>query len=112
VNVHAQSQALNGQIERWITDQTRALVAEATVFATNVETGHQRSVFTGTGFYGIPLLPLGTYRITVEAPHFRKLIRDGITLVTGQSAPVDPQLEPGELQESNNQASCRKVTCS
>ena len=50
VNVHAQSQALNGKIEGWITDQTGALVAEATVFATNVETGHQRSVFTKTGF--------------------------------------------------------------
>ena len=100
VNVHAQSQALNGQIEGWITDQTGALVAEATVLATNVETGHQRSVLTKTGFYRIPLLPLGIYRITVEAPHFRKLIREGITLVTGQSATVDLQLEPGEVQET------------
>ena len=100
VNVHAQSQALNGQIEGSITDQTGALVVEATVLATNVETGHQRNVFTETGFYRIPLLPLGTYRITAEAPHFRKLIRDGITLVTGQSATVDLQLEPGELLET------------
>jgi hypothetical protein len=100
VNVHSQSQALNGQIEGWITDQTGALVAEATVLATNVETGYQRSLFTKAGFYSIPLLPLGTYRITVEAPHFRKLIRDGITLVTGQSATVNLQLEPGEVKET------------
>ncbi len=52
------------------------------------------------GVYRFPLLPLGTYRITAEAPNFKKLVRDRITLVTGQSATVDLQLEAGGVDET------------
>lgn len=96
----AQSQALNGQIEGAVSDQTGAAVANASITATNIETGATRSVTTDEGgVYRFPLLPLGTYRITVEAANFKKLIRDGVTLTTGQTATVDLHLQAGEVEQ-------------
>ena len=69
----AQSQALNGQIEGFITDQNGASVPNASVTAKNIETGAERKVSSDeSGVYRLPLLPLGTYRVTVEAPNFKK----------------------------------------
>ena len=45
------------------------------------------------------MLPLGTYRVSAEAANFKKLVREGITLSTGQTATIDIQLEAGEVEE-------------
>ena len=96
----AQSQASNGQIEGRVSDQTGAAVPEAVVEIVNIETGFVRNVMTDEhGVYRIPLLPLGTYRIAVQAPTFRKLVQEGITLATGQIATVDLYLTPGDIVE-------------
>jgi hypothetical protein len=94
----AQSQAQNGEIEGLITDANGAAVSKASVMARNLETGTTRTATTDeSGVYRFPLLPLGTYQITVEAPNFKRFVHDGITLVTGQAAPLNVQLEPGDL---------------
>jgi hypothetical protein len=95
-----QSQALNGQIEGTASDQNRAAVPNAVITVTNIETGATRSVTSDeSGVYRFPLLPLGTYRITAEAANFKKFVRAGITLTTGQTATVDLNLPAGEVQE-------------
>lgn len=95
---NAQSQALNGKIEGIVTDSNGAAVPNATVTLRNIETGAERQVVTeADGIYRAPLLPLGTYQITVEAANFKKLIREGITLKTGQTATVDMTLETGDV---------------
>ncbi len=77
----AQSQALNGQIEGTMSDQSNAAVPNVVVIVTNIETGATRTVTTDeSGVYRFPLLPLGTYRITAEAANFKKLVREGIIL--------------------------------
>ncbi len=64
-------------------------------------TGTTRTVTTNeSGVYRFPLLPLGNYRITVEAANFKKRVQEGITLATGQIATVDLNLEAGEVQET------------
>ncbi|MGI8494219.1 MAG: carboxypeptidase-like regulatory domain-containing protein, partial [Pyrinomonadaceae bacterium] len=71
-SINAQSQALNGQIEGVVTDTTGAAVPSASLKIKNIETGAERQVITdGEGVYRAPLLPLGTYRVTVEAPNFK-----------------------------------------
>ncbi len=96
----AQSQALNGQIEGTASDENNAAVPNAVITVTNIETGATRIVTTDdSGVYRFPLLPLGTYRITAEAANFKKLVREGITLTTGQTATVDLSLPAGEVQE-------------
>ena len=96
----AQSQALNGQIEGTALDQHQTAVPNAVITVTNIESGATRTVTTDeSGVYRFPLLPLGTYRITAEATNFKKIVRDGVTLTTGQTATVDLYLQPGEVQE-------------
>ncbi|MER3630984.1 MAG: hypothetical protein C4325_01425, partial [Blastocatellia bacterium] len=62
---NAQSQAMNGQIEGTVTDTNGAAVPSVSVRVVNVETGTERSALTDSnGVYRLPLLPLGTYRIS------------------------------------------------
>jgi hypothetical protein len=97
----AQSQALNGQIEGTIADLNGAAVRGAVITSANIETGTTRTETTDeSGVFRFPLLPLGTYRIKVEAAGFRRSVREGITLATGQSVAVNIQLEPGNVEET------------
>jgi hypothetical protein len=99
--VQAQSQAINGQIEGVVTDVNGAAIANASIVVRNIETGAERTVVSDEGgFYRVPLLPLGSYRVTVESANFKRLIREGITLTTGQTATVDLSLEPGGVSET------------
>ena len=100
---NAQSQALNGQIEGVVTDSTGAAVPNASVTVKNIETGTERQLTSGAdGVYRAPLLPLGTYQVTVEASNFKRLVRDGITLTTGQTATVDLSLQTGDVSATVN----------
>src|SRR5687767_3983979 len=99
-NSNGQSQALNGQIEGVVSDANGAAVSGATVVARNIETGTERTATTDNGLYRFPLLPLGTYRVTVEAANFKRVIREGITLSAGQTATVDLALEVGGLENT------------
>lgn len=97
----AQSQALNGQIEGVVTDSNGAAVPNASVTAQNIQTGTARTAATdSSGVYRFPLLPLGAYRVTVEAPNFSRLIREGITLAAGQTATVNVTLEVGAVENT------------
>ncbi|MEZ5307228.1 MAG: carboxypeptidase regulatory-like domain-containing protein [Pyrinomonadaceae bacterium] len=96
-----QSQALNGQIEGTVTDSTDAAVPNATVTVRNISTGTERiATSDSNGIYRVPLLPLGRYTVTFEAPNFKKLVREGITLTTGQIATVNAALEAGGIEET------------
>ncbi len=98
--VFSQSQAQNGQIEGTVLDQNNASVPGAVVTVTNIETGATRAIKTAeSGVFRFPLLPLGTYRITAEAAHFKKLVREGVILATGQTASIELVLEAGEIRE-------------
>ena len=94
---NAQSQALNGQIEGTVLDQNHAVVPNALITVTNIETGATRTRTSDeSGVYRFPLLPLGTYRIIAEATNFKKLVREGVVLMTGQTVTIDMNLEVGE----------------
>ena len=100
--VNAQSQAINGQIEGVVTDANGAAVPNANITVTNVETGTTRTVSTdASGVYRVPLLPLGTYRVTAEVAGFKKLTREGITLTTGQTATIDFKTGDGSRHRAN-----------
>ncbi len=101
LGVNGQSQANNGQIEGVVTDPNGAAVPNATVVVRNVDSGAERTVVADSnGVYRIPLLPLGTYRVTVEGAGFKRLIREGIILTTGATASVNVTLETGGLEET------------
>jgi hypothetical protein len=94
-----QAAAINGQIEGAVTDPTGALIPGAKVTVENVETGYRREVVTGNeGLYRIPVLPLGTYKISVEAGGFRPYRREGVVISAGAIATVNVAMQVGNAE--------------
>jgi len=90
-----------GTIAGVVTDPSGSVIAGAKVVVTNTATGTQSStVTTEAGAYTIPELIAGQYSVTVLAPGFNELIRDGITVSVGETASVDLKLAVGHATTS------------
>ena len=77
--VGARAQTTTAQVSGQVTDSTGAAVPQASVTITNVNTGVSQKVETsGTGYYVIPLLPPGNYKLTVEKQGFETAEFPGI----------------------------------
>ena len=82
-------------------DPTGALIAGATVQATNTATNASVSSQTNeSGNFEIPYLISGVYRITVEAAGFKKSVRDNVQLRIGDRITLDFSLTLGDVAES------------
>ena len=79
--VFAQSQANTGTIEGIVSDPSGRAVAVAQVTVTNLGTNFTRALLSDAEgrFRGL-LLPLGPYKVTVKAPNFGTLVREGLDL--------------------------------
>jgi Carboxypeptidase regulatory-like domain len=76
-------------------------VANAKVTLTEANTNVSRATQTNSsGNYTFPNVPEGTYSMTIEAPGFKKEIRENIRVDVNTSARVDAQLQPGNLNQS------------
>src|SRR3989442_13827165 len=96
-------QAATATIEGIITDPNGAVVPQAKVTAKNTETGFTREIQTDeSGVYRLPLLPPGTYDLTVNAANFAELKRTGIQLQVGQKLNLDLPLSVTAGSESGN----------
>ena len=97
----ALAQSDRGTITGTVTDPGGAVVPKAAVTAVQAETNAQyQTVTTATGDYTIPLLPSGTYRVTVEVAGFKKFIQSGIRAEVAQTARLNIRLEIGSASES------------
>jgi hypothetical protein len=86
-----------GSVSGTVTDSSGAGVAGAKVTVTNSAMGTQSStVTTDTGAYTVPELAAGTYSVTVVAPGFATLVRNGITVSVGEVATIDLKLGVGQ----------------
>lgn len=75
------AQVTSGTIFGSVKDQTGAVVSSATVTVNNPNTGIARQVSVNeTGDFVVPNLLPGTYRVTVEAPGFKKLEKADVVL--------------------------------
>jgi hypothetical protein len=92
-----------GAITGTVQDPGNAGVPNATVVAANIETGAEfKTVTTETGNYAIPSLPAGRYRVTVEAPGFKKAREEDILVEVAQTDRVDFTLQVGSTSEVIN----------
>jgi len=83
-----------------LTDSTGGVLPGVTVTATHVATGNTFFAVTDDqGVYRIPAR-IGGYRLTAELAGFGTVTREGITLLVGQTATVNLQLQPSTLQET------------
>jgi hypothetical protein len=84
-----------------VMDESGAVLPGATVTITNVGTNEARSTLTElSGDYVIPQLLPGEYRLTAEMTGFKKEVRHGIVLETGQQARLDITLKVGDVTET------------
>ena len=73
-----------GSIEGTVVDQSGAMLAGASVTATNTATSAKSSsTTTSDGFFRFPVLPVGTYEITVEHTGFARTTQKNVVLTVG-----------------------------
>jgi hypothetical protein len=92
--------AVTGSIAGMVRDQTGAVIPGATVVALNVETGVKSSIETNAeGFYSFPALPVGRYKIQIQAKGFSTFEETGLVLDVNSALRVDATLQVGSLTE-------------
>lgn len=83
-----------------ITDKSAAAVGGAKVVAQNQDTQVAREAETdANGFFTVPLLPPGRYKVTASKAGFRQVFQD-LTLEVNQTARFDIALEVGMVSET------------
>ncbi|MBI3697749.1 MAG: TonB-dependent receptor [Acidobacteria bacterium] len=93
-------QTLKGTLLGTITDSSHAVVPGVQVVVTETNTNFRRAELTNdSGFFVFANLDPGTYRVEVEHPGFRRVIRAGMDLAPNSTARVDLELSPGAVSE-------------
>ena len=109
--LNAAAQQISGSIRGTVVDPTGAAVLGAAVSATQTETGLNRTANTDrSGGYVLLELPVGHYRLKVEAKGFQAYIQQGITLDVNETATVPVRLAVGsETQHVDVQADAQLI---
>jgi len=95
------AQGTTSRISGTVTDQTGAVVPNATVIATNDATGGSYTTHSSaTGTYAFDSLQIGSYSVKVDAPGFTQFVSRGNVLAIGVPTSVDPKLKPGSNTET------------
>jgi hypothetical protein len=95
------AQESRGSITGKVMDPQNAVVPGTTVTITNRETNvSNRATTNQTGYFEVNFLDPGTYSISAEAIGFKKLVRSGIVLNTGDRLAVDLPLDIGESTQT------------
>src|ERR1035438_7858299 len=95
----AQAQTTRGRISGLVTDESKAVVVNASVTLLNVNT--QAKVVrqtSGTGLYVFDNVDPGTYSVTLEMTGFRKFVQENILLQTGGDVTVNVTLKTGSVE--------------
>src|SRR5208283_3272109 len=81
--------ASTGAIKGVVTDASNAVVPSATVVATNIGTAVARTTTTGSdGSFTISLLPLGDYRLKIDANGFKSEEIPSVTVNVAETSAV------------------------
>jgi hypothetical protein len=97
----ANCQTLYGSITGSVTDATGAVVAGATVTATQTETNQSRKGTTnGSGYYTLSSVPPGTYQILINKPGFDVFQTQNVDLRLNTVARIDAVLAVGTAKQS------------
>src|SRR5260370_30093554 len=107
LTLSALAQVQNGQFSGTVTDPSGAAVPNAKVTITNQATNLSVTVVSNqTGSYSARELPVGTYKITVEASGFKTFADVNVVLNAGSIAHVDAKMalvEAPKDEESTHQ---------
>jgi outer membrane receptor protein involved in Fe transport len=97
----AYSQNVTASLTGVVRDATGGSVPNATVRATNTGTNAEFQATTNAeGQYTIRTMPVGVYRVVIEAPGFKRHETSGIRLQVDEVARVDATLDVGAAAET------------
>ena len=101
VSLPAMAQQITGSIEGTVKDAAGALVPGAAIKATNVDTGFSRSATSDSGgAYNIQYLPVGNYKVEVEAAGFKKFLQENLVLTVDQTQSLNVTLAVGAQSQT------------
>jgi len=96
LTVAGYGQTFRGAINGTVNDPSGAVVAGATVKATNLGTAVAiTATTTSDGAFAFQDLPLGTYKIEVTATGFQSIVVDNITVTAGEAYTLPVKLKVG-----------------
>src|SRR6266581_6554152 len=94
------SQTATGRIVGTVSDPSGAVIPDAMITVTNVETRVTYDTVTnGQGAYQAPLLSIGMYTVTADMPGFQKAATKPEKLEINQSLRVDIKMAVGNRTE-------------
>ncbi|GGG78679.1 carboxypeptidase regulatory-like domain-containing protein [Edaphobacter dinghuensis] len=94
------AQSVRGAIGGSVTDSTGAVIPNATITATNQETGGKTtSHTTGAGVYSFQDLPIGTYTVTVSAEGFQTKTNTGVLVQVNNTTGLNVSLSSGAVNQ-------------
>ena len=95
------AQSTNASPTGRIADPAKALIVDARVAAVNLSTNVRYETTTnGAGEYHLANLPPGVYRIEIEKPGFKKLIKPDVSLHVQDVLKIDFELTLGDVSET------------
>jgi hypothetical protein len=90
----------NAQIQGFVTDPSGAAVPNAKVTATQTATGLVRTTLSGPdGTYVLPDLPVGPYKLQVQASGFETYVQSGIVLEVSNNVAINVILHVGQIKQ-------------
>ena len=105
------AQTFRGSINGTVTDPSGAVVAGASVRATNTGTAiTQTRATTGDGEFSFQDLPLGTYKIEVSAAGFRPANYDNVVVTAGTAYTLPVKLSAGSAGTTVIEVSAAALT--
>src|SRR5215469_5954447 len=92
------AQSTNASLTGRITDPSGAVIVNARVAAISAGTDARYETTTsGSGEYYLANLPPGPYRIEIEKPGFKKLIKPDVILHVQDALAIDFEMAVGEV---------------
>ena len=111
VAVAGYSQTFRGAINGTVTDQSGAVVASASVKATNVGTDvGVTTVTTSDGQFSFQDMPLGSYKISVTASGFKSETIDNVSVAAGSVYTLPVKLTVGSAGTTAVEVSAAALT--
>ena len=94
-----QAQQFRARVQGIVTDESKAVVTNATVTLLNINTGIKSVRQTeGSGLYLFDGVDPGTYSVTVEVTGFSRFVQDKVLVQSGGDVTVNVTLRTGSVQ--------------
>src|SRR6267154_5078155 len=95
------AQSTNGSLSGHIADPLKAVIADAKIAAVSAGTNIRYETSTNvSGEYYLPNLPPNVYRIEIEKPGFKRLIKPDVVLHVQDALEINLEMAVGDVKES------------